>query len=1036
MIKSMLVSLLTILPVVLYAQQAASIKETTQRYVTYPFSDPDPIPASRKIYPYFRFDGFAQKPIQKNWKIVELENDFIKVRIMPEIGGKIWSAFDKVAQKDFIYNNEVVKFRDIAMRGPWTSGGIEANYGIIGHTPNTSTPVDYLTQQHEDGSVSCFISALDLLTRTRWTLEIKLEKDKRYFSTRSFWSNTNPMEQPYYTWMNLGVPAADDLQFLYPGDHYIGHDGKSHPWPIDEQGRNLSYYRQNNFDGSKSYHVLGTHSRYFSAYWKNQDYGMLRIANREDKLGKKIFLWAQSGEGKIWEQLLTDNSGQYVEIQSGRLFNQNMFESSFTPFKQIDFKPYQTDTWIEYWFPYQGIGAAQAASLLGTFSSKKVADKLILNIDPNQALADSLFIYDENEKLIQEAFIQTTIGKPISLEITGGGKTHPKKVKIRQEVLDLLESSSSALLQRPLELPETMDTGSVYGLYLQGRDRMRLRFYKEAEPKIAQSLAKDGSFVPALVEMAKLQWTHMHYDSTFYYAKKALSIDTYHGEANYYYGLAAAKLGKSYDAMDGFEVASLDPTFQSAAYTALSKAYVVEKDYHRAFDYAQKALGKNADNIEALQLQYLSTRHAKQEVEATAIAEAIRLREPLNHFIRFESYFQDPSAAAKDHFVSLIRNELPMETYLELAIWYANIKEFDAAKEVLSLSPLNIEGLYWLAWLCREQDAEKDKWLQMAEAADLKQVFPFREESAAVFAWASAEKASWKANYLEALVHIFRNNEDTARVLLGQVKDPVDFAPFYVTRARLYQAGQEAVQRRDLQQAIQLDREEWRYGQLFARFLSRQKMYTEAIATIKPYYEHHPANYVIGLDYIRVLLLNKEFLAAEKVLKAIQILPFEGATDGRKYYEQTKLMLALQALQRKEFGLANQKVREAQQWPSNLGVGEPYENLKDQQLVRWVAAQICNAKGEKEQYQRLLLQIVQDQAHRGASVPLKIAALKALGKASDAAIKAKEWLADQTNTSSSEAAKTLAQHALLQGNALDLNELISFLLIQEDRRLF
>ena len=66
--------------------------------------------------------------------------------VLPEIGGKIWAAVEKSTGRSFIYDNHVVKFRDIAMRGPWTSGGIEPNYGIIGHTPNCATPVDYVTR--------------------------------------------------------------------------------------------------------------------------------------------------------------------------------------------------------------------------------------------------------------------------------------------------------------------------------------------------------------------------------------------------------------------------------------------------------------------------------------------------------------------------------------------------------------------------------------------------------------------------------------------------------------------------------------------------------------------------------------------------------------------------------------------------------------------------------------------------------------------------------------------------------------------------
>src|SRR6202012_834215 len=109
----------------------AVIKEYEQEFTTYPYSDPDPIPTMTKFYPYFRYDGFTQTSIQKKWKVVELSNDYLQVLILAEIGGKIWTAIDKTTGKPFIYYNHVVKFRHISMRGPWTSGGIEANYGLM-----------------------------------------------------------------------------------------------------------------------------------------------------------------------------------------------------------------------------------------------------------------------------------------------------------------------------------------------------------------------------------------------------------------------------------------------------------------------------------------------------------------------------------------------------------------------------------------------------------------------------------------------------------------------------------------------------------------------------------------------------------------------------------------------------------------------------------------------------------------------------------------------------------------------------------------
>ncbi len=328
---------------------AATIKEYSRVFKTYPYSDPDPIASMTRYYPYFRFDGFTAQPVDKAWKVVELSNDYLQILILPEIGGKVWAAIEKTTGKSFIYFNHVVKFRDVAMRGPWTSGGMEANYGIMGHTPNCFTPVDYLVRRKPDGSASCVIGGLDLLTRSTWRLEINLPPDQAVFTTSSLWHNGSGVDQPYYTWTNVGIKSAGNLQFVNPGTSFIDHDGRAFDWPKSrEHGRDLSWYEQNNFGSYKSYHVMGRFSEFFGGYWHDDDFGMARCSTYGEKPGKKVWIWGLSREGMIWENLLTDSDGQYVEVQSGRLFNQAADSSTRTPFKHKEFPPYATDTWTEY----------------------------------------------------------------------------------------------------------------------------------------------------------------------------------------------------------------------------------------------------------------------------------------------------------------------------------------------------------------------------------------------------------------------------------------------------------------------------------------------------------------------------------------------------------------------------------------------------------------------------------------------------------------------------------------------------------------
>lgn len=1001
----MLGVLWTVVPLDLPAQQTASVREYQKEYTTYPYSDPDPVPG--RIYPYFRYEGFTHEPEKKEWKIVELENAYIKLQITPEIGGKIWTAIDKQSGKPFLYENSVVKFRDIALRGPWTSGGLEPNYGIIGHTPNCATPVDYLTRKNSDGSVSCIIGVLDLLTRSRWTLEINLPPDKAYFTTRSFWHNSGPLVQPYYTWMNAAVKASGELEFIYPGTHYIGHNGKASPWPLDTlRQRNLAFYGQNNFIGSKSYHVLGTAADYFGAYWRSADLGMICYAGREEKLGKKIYLWALSDEGKLWEELLTDDDGQYVEIQSGRLFNQNLPQSSSTPFKQVGFSPYQSDTWTEYWFPFKNTGGAIHAGLNGVMNVRQEGDICRFSFSPVRPVSDSLQLYDSSGRLVYKARLDLQPLEVYHQDIRLDPGQKVAGYRLNGRTVDLYEKDSTAL-SRPVDPPAGFDPDSAYGLYLQGRDLGRFRNYFGAEKMIRQSLEKDGTFIPALVEMSGLKYRKMQYDSAFYYAHKALSIDTYDPAANYFYGLAAVKLGKKYDAMDGFQVAVLTHEFRLAAYTELSRLYLKEGDYVKAGEYARKSLSFNRYNTEGLQLAWLSARLLGREDRLPGIKKKILEYEPLNHFIRFEEYLRNPNEAAREAFSTLIRNELPQETYLELAVWYYNLGRMEECREVLALAPENSEILFWRAYLHRDEPDAGER-LDAANKSPAYLVYPFRAESAKIMQWAMQQNGDWKPCYYLALIHSFRNNKQVARNILDRTDAGAAFSPFYVTRALLYNKADSVKKLRDFSTAVQIDPESWRNRKYLTEYFLEQGRFREALNTIQEYAEKVPENHLIGLLTIRCLIVNNRYKEAEKMLEKINVLPHEGAMEGHTLYKETKLMLGLEALANKQYKQALAKVREAGLWPHRLGAGKPYEEMIDTRLEDWLYVMIYDALGNEDEKKRYLHRIL-DPGHdlHTASTLVQILALGESGQHREGEALFDQWIKQRTSKALTTRAKDL-----------------------------
>jgi predicted Zn-dependent protease len=893
----------------LAAQQQATIKEYTQPFPTYGFSDPSPLPLLNAVYPYFRYDGFTNTPVNKQWKVVELQNDYITILILPEIGGKIWTAIERSTNKPFLYYNHTVKFRDVAMRGPWTSGGLESNFGIIGHTPNCATPVDYTTRSNPDGSVSCTIGTLDLLSRSYWRMEIRLPNNQALFTTRAYWYNTTPLEQPYYHWMNAGLKVGNDLEFIYPGNRYLGHDGEYADWPVNKtNGKLISWYKNNDFGSYKSYHVFGKYTDFSGAYWHNEDYGMVRYAQHDEKAGKKLWIWGLSPQGMIWEPLLTDTDGQYFELQSGRLFNQNTANSTSTPFKHRGFMPYGSDTWEEEWYPVLGTKGFKTANRDGALNIQQENGWIKIHFSPTRHFTDTLRITLDNRSIYTRAIHFQTLHPFTDSVKADSGHTIATLVNSH---LQYDSDPAANNLTRPVDAPGGFNWNTAYGNYIKGIEAIDQKNYAAAETALSTALEKDPNFAPALTVMANLCYRNMRYTEALKNATRALAINTEDGPANLIYGLTNEALGNNTDARDGFDIATLDPATRSAAYTCLARLSLKENDLARARTDAQKAIQANPLNMEALQLQAVASRPNNQPILGL-----IDSLDPLNHFAHFERYLANPNETTKQAFVDGIRNELPEQTFLELALWYNNNGLPGDALKVLQLAPKTAEINLWIAHLT----PKPIDW----SSIDPTRAFFFRSETAALLEQEIKTDNHWFLKYQLALIYHDRNRLDEAKQMADACANTPDYAPFYAFRAQL--PGADTLN--DLLKARSLD-SGWRYQKLLTEYYIRKNNNTEALAIIEPWYQSHPDRNTMGILYAKTLLGNNQLQKADKLLAQLQVLPAEGATSARELYHEVKCREAAEEIKKKNYKKAKTLIAEAKQWPVNLGSGAPYPADQD-----------------------------------------------------------------------------------------------------------
>ncbi|MBQ0025260.1 MAG: DUF5107 domain-containing protein [Bacteroidales bacterium] len=908
------------------AQTVVSVKDTVMR--TYPFADPDPVPQMGEVYPYWRFQHFTKEGEECRWTLVVLENDYLRVKIFPEIGGKVWSVFDKSAGKEMFYDNDVVKFRDISLRGPWTSGGIEFNYGVIGHAPSCASPVDWKVENKPDGSASCYIGVFEMLSRSHWTIEINLPKDAVWLRTTSTWHNDSGEYQPYYSWANSGMKTSDDLMLVYPSDNAVSHWGEKMLYPLDEQNRDLSLYSNQAFGPDKSYHMVGSHKSFFGSYYKDDDWGVMHWALRDEKLGRKYYTWALSDQGGIWIDLLTDTRPQYIEMQSGKLYNQNFEKSSrISSYRQILFTPYGTDRWSDFWLPYSGIGPADNVTLDAVTSVVKDGKKVKVGIYPLHSEKGMLVVSDEGGRTLHKQECTLEPARTLSFEFKT--KEEPAVLSIAGKVL---WRADEEIVDRPQDRNPQFNADSPSGQMLMARDYVGLRKFNRAEVLVDSVLAAEPSRIDALTLKADLLYRRMCYGEAYDFSGKALAVDQYDADAGYIGGLAAVELGKYNDAFDRFEVAAIsNGALRTAAYTELARLHFKRGNIMFAKEYAEKALMYNCNNFTALQILYKAGGCPLESLESV---------NPLSHFCAAERMLSGTVDAGA--FADSFQEELPWEDYLELAVFYNSLGLTNDAVAILEALPSkNSLTALWTAYL--EGDT---KAVSSAEKCDVKFVFPFRRESCKPLEWAVNNGGKWQSHYLLAMLKDFYGYKSEASALMQGLDS--DYAPYYAYR---YKFSKDAA---DLEKAIGIDPDEWRYCKMLSDDLMACGKHSDAVSHLEKFYASHPDNVQIGDALIDAYLAADMFPEAERILDTIEYLPFEGLKGSHDKYRHTKLHLAAEAIDKGDLTNAERLLEEALLWPVRLGVGKPYDDMIDTSVEDWMRREIDARKAGDTSREKVL----------------------------------------------------------------------------------
>ena len=905
--------------------QPATVQEETLSFKTYPYAGPDPVPVMTRssiwgsgagLYPYYVFEDLSYEGAKQDWNVVRLENAYLTLLVSPSEGGKLLAAIEKSTGKDFLYFNHVRKFRHIAHRGPWTSGGIEWNFGIVGHTPATASPVDYLIRNNPDGSVTCIVGTMDLPSRTEWRVSITLPPDKAYFVTDALWYNPQPLDQSYYVWMNAAAKLSPDLEFIFPGTRLIGHDYSvpTEPWPLLPDGRSLALFKDHReTDEGGSYFIHGKLQESNGAYWHDSKFGYGHWALHEEVPGQKFFRWPLSRDGAIWENLLTDSDGPYYEPQSGRLLDQNDHEF---------FAPYTTDHWREFWFPYKKIGPMVKATLAGALAATTTGKEVDLGFNALRKIDEDLVVFNGDKEIFRERLRLDPMGvyqKKLPAEVRQGDL----RVRVGN-LLSYTDDPRDGLLKRPLNF-RNYDTDTLEGLYQSAERSEKSRNYQKALDQYMECLERDPNNLRALTRLSALYYRRAEYAKALEYATKALDFVMYDADANYFYGLIARRMGDLVDAKETMGWAARSMKYRSSAYCQLAEIYLMEGNFERAVDYAQRSLDYDAHNVKTYQV--LSTIHRLMGEPDQARETLARILEidPLSHLARFETYLLKPDATTLDAFRSMIRNEMPHQTYLEIAAYYMNLGLNEDALRVTEVAPDQAEIRYWQAYLLRDKSPEQSqKVLRQAASLSPYLVFPFRQEAIPVFEWADgALPGDWKAKYYLGLIEWGLRRDDDARRHFAAVGDHPDYAPFYASRAFLEQSADPARAQADYEKALSIDPNDWRNSnRLTAYYLSRG-LPGNALEVATAAFKQFPNQDAIKISLARAYMGAGRYEDCYSTLEHANTLPFEGQRDVYQLFANCQAAIALKAMEQGDFKLAEERLEGSKVYPEHLGTGKP-----------------------------------------------------------------------------------------------------------------
>lgn len=702
--------------------------------------------SSGKVYPLPFIDRISEKKINRTWKGIWIENKYIRLLILPEIGGRIHIGQDKSNGYDFFYRQNVIKPALVGLAGPWISGGVEFNWPQH-HRPATFMSVDYEIEEHEDGSKTIWCSDHDPMVRMKGMHGICLHPEKAFVELKVRAYNRTPFTQTFLWWANVATRVHEQYQSFFPPDvsyvadhakramsefplcrdRYYGVDYSLRARqgvPKDELPQNfcppgtykpndLSWYA--NIPVPTSYMAMGSHKDFFGGYDHLAQAGLVHVANHHISPGKKQWTWGNHEFGYAWDRHLTETDGPYIELMAG-VYTDNQPDFSFL-------NPGETKIWSQFWYPIQKIGPAHEASTRAALHFNRLGSTVRLGVCVTENFPQSTICLEIKSKTVWKKTVNLRPENACLLEFN-----LKKQFKNEQITISIKDQHGENILQyhpkisdkKPVPAAATepllpAEIKSSDELYLTG---LHLEQYRHAtrKPELywKEGLRRDSGDARchhALglwhLKRGEIQLARNHFERSIERLTHR-NPNPYDGEAYYHLGLTLRYLNEDEKAYAAFYKSTWNMACQAPGYHAIAELDCKMKDWKKALDHLDRSLRMNTENLRALNLKVMVLQKLGMSKEASVELEKIRKMDSLDHWSRFlaqESFSEDPQIRF-DIAYDLLRagfNEVALE-----------LLEVTTATEISGTAPLLD---YLKAWI-HEKMGNRSKAIQYVKSGE------------------------------------------------------------------------------------------------------------------------------------------------------------------------------------------------------------------------------------------------------------------------------------------------------------------------------